>query len=246
MQQFIHKYLLISLILLSVHVQAREQHFTSGQQQAVLIELYTSEGCNSCPPAEDYLNSLRQHPDLWRRYIPIAFHVDYWDYIGWSDPYSHPSHGSRQSSYARLHNSRTVYTPAFIVNGTAWRRSWFGNKLPDSKSVGGELKVTVNGEQLKAEYMRMTPVAGTLTLNVAVLGMDLVSKITAGENTGRTARHEFVVVGYKTITSVNSKWKTNLPALHYTGARRHALAAWVSYKDNPTPIQATGGELQVP
>lgn len=244
MRLLIYKYLLISLFLISGQVQA--QQFTSGHRQTVLIELYTSEGCNSCPPAEEYLNGLKQHPQLWRRYIPIAFHVDYWDYIGWRDPYAHPIHGERQSSYARIHNLRTVYTPAFVINGKAWRPSWFESKLPDSEKMSGDLTVTVNGEQLKAEFVPAKPVAGTLTLNIAVLGMDLVSQILAGENTGRTARHNFVVVGYKSLNSVNAQWKTNLPTLHYTNVRRYALAVWVSRKGDPTPLQAIGGDLQTP
>ena len=243
MRLLIYKYFLISLSLVTIHVQAGEQHFTSGQQKTVLIELYTSEGCNSCPPAEEYLNGLRQHPELWRRYIPIAFHVDYWDYIGWRDPYAHSAHGKRQSTYARLHKLRTVYTPAFVVNGKAWRRGWFGGKPPSSNNMSGELKVTVNGEQLKAEFASAAPVSEVLTLNIAVLGMDLVSQIMAGENEGRTARHEFVVVGYKSINSFDAHWITSLPDLYYTGAKRYALAVWVNGKDDPTPIQAVGGEL---
>ncbi|NNF97184.1 MAG: DUF1223 domain-containing protein, partial [Halobacteria archaeon] len=190
-----------------------------------------------------YLNGLKQHPELWRRYIPIAFHVDYWDYIGWRDPYAHPAHGKRQSSYAGLHNLRTVYTPAFVVNGKAWRRGWFGSNPPGSHNMSGELKVTVNGEQLMAEYASATPVSGTLALNIAVLGMELVSKIMAGENAGRTARHEFVVVGFKSLNSVNTQWITNLPSLSYTGAKRYALAVWVSRGADPTPLQAVGGDM---
>lgn len=241
-----YKYLLISLFLVSIHAQAQVQHFTSGQRQTVLIELYTSEGCNSCPPAEEYLNGLRQHPELWRRYIPIAFHVNYWDYIGWRDPYAHPVHGKRQSDYARLHKSRTVYTPAFVVNGKSWRRGRFRNKLPNNHNISGNLKVTVNGEMLKAEFISVVPVAGDLSLHIAVLGVDLVSQITAGENTGRTASHDFVVVGYKSLDSINAQWESNLPSLHYTGAKRHALAVWVSRQDDPTPLQAIGGDLQLP
>lgn len=243
MRHHIYKHLLISLILVSTHVQAQEWHFTSGQQQTVLIELYTSEGCNSCPPAEEYLNGLSQLPELWRRYIPIAFHVDYWDYIGWRDPYANAVHGKRQSWYARQRNLRSVYTPAFVVNGKAWRRGWSGGKPPDSHSMSGELKVTVSGEQLKAVFVSTTPVSGTLTLNIAVLGMGLLSQITAGENEGRTARHEFVVLGYKSHNSVNTQWMTNLPSLSYIGAKRYALAVWVNREDDPTPLQAVGGDL---
>lgn len=248
MQFSIYKYFLISLALFSFQAQAQEQvqHFTSGQRQAVLIELYTSEGCNSCPPAEAYLNGLRQHPELWRRYIPVAFHVDYWDYIGWRDPYAHPLHGERQSSYARLHNARNVYTPAFVVNGEPWRPGWFGNKLPEGDNLSGQLNVILRGEQLEAEFISASPLAGTLRLNIALLGMDLMSKILAGENTGRNARHEFVVIAYKSLGSVNAQWKTNLPALHFTDAKRHALAVWVSRNSDPTPLQAVGGELQGP
>ncbi len=243
MRFLIYKYLLISLILASFHAQAEVQYFSSGEQQSVLVELYTSEGCSSCPPAEEYLNDLKRHPELWQRYIPVAFHVDYWDYIGWQDPYAQPQHGKRQSAYARLHSSRTVYTPAFMVNGKPWRIGWFGGKLPASKKTSGVLKVSVNGNQLSAEFAAITPVSGGLTLNIAVLGMGLESQIMAGENEGRSARHEFVVVGYKALNSVNPKWETTLPDLNYKDAEHYALAVWVNRNDDLTPLQATGGEL---
>jgi len=243
MRLLIYKYLLISLSLVSIHVQAEERHFISGQQQTVLVELYTSEGCSSCPPAEEYLNSLKQHPQLWTAYIPVAFHVDYWDYLGWRDPYAHVAHAKRQSWYAKQRNLRTVYTPAFVVDGKAWRPGWLNRELPNIKSLGGELEVSINGKQLSASYIPLTDQSERLTLSVAVLGMNLVSDIKAGENTGRSARHEFVVVGYKTINSNNGHWATSLPALHYTAARQYAIAVWVNRLNDPTPLQAVGGQL---
>jgi hypothetical protein len=243
MRLLIYQYLLISLSLISTHVQAKEQHFSSGQQQTVLIELYTSEGCSSCPPAEEYLNALKHHPQLWTAYIPVAFHVDYWDYLGWRDPYAHMTHAKRQSWYAKLRNLRTVYTPAFLVNGKAWRPGRLNRELPKSGLKGGELEVTVNGKQLSASYNPPGTRTEKLTLNIAVLAMNQVSQIQAGENTGRTASHEFVVVGYKTLDSTDNHWKTSLPALHYTAAEEYAIAVWLNRLYDPTPLQAAGGKL---
>ncbi|MDH5614701.1 MAG: DUF1223 domain-containing protein, partial [Gammaproteobacteria bacterium] len=98
----------------------------SGQGQKVLIELYTSEGCSSCPPAEKYLNTYRHNKELWHTYIPVAFHVDYWDYIGWKDRFASPSFSTRQRQHARERNVRSVYTPSFMVNGAGWQPGWFG------------------------------------------------------------------------------------------------------------------------
>ena len=230
-------------ILASISVYAEEITFSSGQQQTLLIELYTSEGCSSCPPAEEFLNSLKQHQDIWRVYIPVAFHVDYWDYLGWRDPYADAAYAKRQSWYAQQHNLRTVYTPAFVVNGKAWRRGWFNRQMPKNGKSSGELKITINDKQLTASYTPVTSFAEKVTLNIAVLGMDLISHIEAGENTGRSARHEFVVVGYKTINSNNGHWATSLPKLHYEAARQYAIAVWVNRLNDPTPLQTVGGEL---
>ncbi len=233
----------VLLVLVNVNVVAEEFSYSSGPQKTVLIELYTSEGCNSCPPAEEYLNSLKQHEDLWRVYIPVAFHVNYWDYIGWVDPYADAAHGKRQSWYAQQRNLRTVYTPAFVVNGKAWRPGWINRQLPESNESAGELKVDITGQQLTARYQPLQPVAGKLTLNIAVLGMGLTSHIKAGENKGRTARHEFVVIGYKTLVANNGFWSTRLPALLNKEATQHALAVWVSQLNDPSPLQAVGGLL---
>jgi len=243
MRIHISRLIFLLFFLAAVNGYAGELTFSSGQQQTLLIELYTSEGCSSCPPAEEYLNALTQHPKLWQGYIPVAFHVGYWDYIGWRDPYAHPAHAKRQSEYAKQHNLRTVYTPAFVVNGKAWRPGWLDRELPASDNPAGNLMVTLRDKQLTASYLPSSPGSEKLTLNVAVLGMNLVSHIKAGENRGRTARHEFVVVGYKTVDSSSAQWVTTLPALHYSTASHFALAVWVNRLNDLTPLQAVGGEL---
>jgi len=231
------------LILATYNGHAEEITLSSGRQQTVLIELYTSEGCSSCPPAEEYLNALKQHQELWQVYIPVAFHVGYWDYLGWRDPYAHEAHAKRQYGYAKQHSLRTIYTPAFVVNGKAWRPRWFNRELPEKGNPTGELTVTITDKQLSASYVPLTTQSETLTLNIAVLGMDLVSHIKAGENAGRSARHEFVVVGYKTLDSSNGHWVTRLPVLYYSAARQYAIAVWVNHVHDLTPLQAVGGEL---
>lgn len=215
--------------------------FESGIEKNTLIELYTSEGCSSCPPAEAYLNRLKNNNKLWSKYIPIALHVDYWDYIGWKDPYATKENGQRQSRYASLKRASTVYTPAFMVNGSSWRRGIFSNSLPNESSIVGNLVVNINGHEVKASYKNKinTP----LKLNVAILGMDLTSVIEQGENAGRTAKHEFVVVGFNSSNSSNLSWNMELPKLNYTKSKKYALAVWVSEVNNPTPLQAVGGYL---
>jgi hypothetical protein len=81
----------------------------------VVIELYTSQGCSSCPPADAYLGELAQRRDV----LALAFHVDYWNYIGWADPFSSPEATARQRAYARFLNERAIYTPQMVVDGAA-------------------------------------------------------------------------------------------------------------------------------
>jgi hypothetical protein len=83
-------------------------------EPAVVVELYTSQGCSSCPPADEFLETLIKDP----RIIPLSLHVDYWDYIGWEDSFANPRFTDRQKAYARAIGSRTIYTPQMIVGGT--------------------------------------------------------------------------------------------------------------------------------
>ena len=110
--------LALSTILLSSPAGAASgTQFSSGPEQTVMIELFTSQGCNSCPPAEAYLNRFTANPGLWKKFIPLAYHVDYWDYLGWKDRFAHPAHAQRQRQYAQQRSLKTVYTPALAVNG---------------------------------------------------------------------------------------------------------------------------------
>lgn len=86
----------------------------SAQNGPVVVELFTSQGCSSCPPADAMLHELAQRDDV----IALALHVDYWDYIGWKDVFARPEHTARQHAYARAANAETVYTPQMIIGGT--------------------------------------------------------------------------------------------------------------------------------
>jgi hypothetical protein len=173
----------------------------SAARTAALVELYTSEGCSSCPPADQRLSHLDQVLDATAAAIPVALHVGYWDYIGWHDPYAKDAFAERQRWLVQLNHRRTVYTPHFFVAG---------NELSlDDQALGAEVR-RVNARPAEAEIRvkahvdggdvlvvnadataraRPTPVA----LYLAVTESGLSSKVTRGENEGATLAHDHVV-----------------------------------------------------
>lgn len=216
--------------------------FSSGPTKVNLLELYTSEGCSSCPAADRWLSDLQESPGLWRRIIPLAFHVDYWNYLGWKDMFAKPDYGKRQYRYQRTGNIKAVYTPGFVVNGKEWR-SWFSRgALPDTHEQAGELQVTLDDRTIKARYLRPDLTGQPLKLNIALLGFDLKSEIKAGENRGKALTHDFVVLAHQQQVSGAGNWQLSLAEPHQPSSRM-ALAAWVTKVDNQAPLQATGGWL---
>jgi hypothetical protein len=219
--------------------------FESDETQSTLIELFTSEGCSSCPPAEKWMSALKSNQDLWKTIIPVAFHVDYWDRLGWRDRFAKPEFTSRQQRYAAAWGGDSVYTPSFVVNGKEWR-SWFGgNAVPTTSSKIGMLRVSLgDGGKLSASFIPERPQPRTLALNVALLGNDLESDVKRGENRGRKLRHDFVVLDLiKTdMTSASNGWTASVVLPMRSGDKPSALAAWLT--ENGTPVQATGGWLK--
>src|SRR5882672_2702112 len=122
--------------------------FQSVEQQTALLELYTSEGCSSCPPAEAWLTRLKDDPALWRNFVPVAFHVDYWDHLGWRDPWAAKAFSERQRNHAESWSAASVYTPGFVLNGKEWR-GWPGLRTlpPLRKEKAGVLTVNSTNSQ---------------------------------------------------------------------------------------------------
>lgn len=222
---------------------AGELVLSSGNRQNLLLELYTSEGCSSCPPMERYINSFKSHDALWESYIPVAFHVDYWNYIGWEDRFASPDFSRRQRQHAREGNVRSVYTPALLVNGIGWRPA-IASQLPRVETrPAGRLDVTINEDLLTAKFSSIAGDPPTLDLHIALLGMHQQSTITAGENNGRSAQHEFVVMGFKSLPGRDGHWQTRLPELQHRDNEARALAVWVTRPDSLKPLQAVGGYM---
>ena len=238
---------MIMIWLAAGYIFASERKtFESGDTQSSLIELFTSEGCSSCPPAEKWLSRLKSNQELWKKIVPLAFHVDYWDHLGWRDRFAKPEFTSRQQRYAAAWGGDSVYTPGFVVNGKEWR-SWFGgNALPTSSTKVGVLSVSLGDDgQLTATFLPATTQPRSLTLNIALLGNDLQSDVKRGENSGRKLRHDFVVLDLIQTNMANAlnRWTGSIALLTRAGNdKTSAFAAWIT--ENGIPVQATGGWLQ--
>ena len=222
--------------------------FQSGETQTSLIELFTSEGCSSCPPAEKWMSALKTNPDLWKKVVPIAFHVDYWNHLGWRDRFSKPQFTERQRRYAAAWGGDSIYTPGFVLNGRECR-GWLGGPAwPTASEKVGALRVTLNnGVNLTAEFAPQDTQPRGWTLNVALLGNDLQSDVARGENAGRKLRHDFVVLELAKIDMVaGANGWTGSATLRreFGGDKATGLAAWVMAAETSTPIQATGGWLK--
>jgi hypothetical protein len=221
---------------------------TSPRHQVGLLELYTSEGCSSCPPADRWVSSLKEEPGLWRDFIPVAFHVDYWDYIGWPDRFASPEFTARQREHAAQQSMRTVYTPGFFLNGKEWR--WRNRTLAQdtgTRTVGAlSLDVTDQSARVRFDTDQQEQ---NLSATIALLGFDIETRVKAGENSGRTLSHDFVVLSVEnaSLRREDGDYVGTLSVpTSETDAARYALVAWVNPTGNPTPIQVVGGWLGGP
>ena len=178
----------------------------AGGQGPVVVELFTSQGCSSCPPADRLLSRLKRDPRMAGTVIPLAFHVDYWNHLGWSDPFSSSLWSQRQSNYAHAFRSNRVYTPQLVVNG---RTECVGSEEAEvmrrirealaagpagvvslaapGAAGGGDARLTVT-----ARLLRPVPGSG-VDVWVALTESGLSTAVGAGENAAATLHNDQVV-----------------------------------------------------
>ena len=175
---------------------------TSGATVPAVVELYTSEGCDSCPPADRWLGSLKAAAARGA-VLPLAFHIDYWDYLGWKDPFADPAFGARHREMASAGGAKVVYTPQVLYDGRefqAWRRTPAQKlALDGAKAARAEMKIAAFVSSDNKRQLNVT-VSGRTLQNargrdayVAIYENDLASDVKAGENRGVVLHHDFVV-----------------------------------------------------
>ncbi|SLN11998.1 hypothetical protein ROA7450_00124 [Roseovarius albus] len=181
----------------------------AAQDQPVVVELFTSQGCSSCPPADAFLHKLAEREDV----IALALHVDYWDYIGWKDVFANPDYTTRQRSYARKGGRRMIYTPQMVING---QDHVVGNRPMDvtdliemhqDKEPSVALTLTRDGDQIEIAATTEASFSDPLTVQLVRYSPDNKVEIKSGENAGRTISYANVV----TDLSVINEWDTAAP-----------------------------------
>ncbi len=168
----------------------------SGPRPPAVVELYTSEGCSSCPPADRWLSTLKTQDQV----LALSFHVNYWNHLGWRDPFATPETTARQYRLKEALRGKYVYTPQVVLNGQD-HRDWHGQSagslagLPAASAPA--LRLSREGAMVTAQ---IAATAGTeLAGYWAVLQDGLVSKVTRGENAGENLRHDHVVSLYQPV-----------------------------------------------
>ena len=177
---------------------------TSRATVPTVIELYTSEGCNSCPPADQWLSQTVARTSVVKdnNVIPLAFHVDYWDYIGWKDAFAQPAFSQRQTTLVRTSGASGVYTPQIFVNGKD-DRSWTrGGALASATPASIKFNLTSQwqGEGLVLSG-KLADANPAIRLRYAITENGLVTAVKAGENKGETLHHDAVVRAHGTLTA---------------------------------------------
>jgi hypothetical protein len=166
----------------------------STERAPLVVELYTSEGCSSCPPADRWLSKLRDRRDV----LALGFHVNYWDRLGWPDRFASAEITQRQYDLNRALGSRNVYTPQVVADGRDWR-SW--PELPSAAGAAPAPRVQLHwqGDEVLAEVAAVARPGERLAGYWAVLEDRHESRVRAGENRGETLRHDHVVRLYQPV-----------------------------------------------
>jgi hypothetical protein len=226
------------------HAAPGECAAQSGPGTAALVELYTSEGCDSCPPADAWLRRL---PAAGAgSLVPLSFHVDYWDYIGWKDPFASPAFSARQRELAGITRSRVVYTPQVVLAGRDYRGWGSGARFAaDVRAVNAtparaEIALALAGAELRAAAtVPRAEDRADAALYVVVYENGLANKVTAGENRGATLHHDFVVREWWGPVALDRSGATALVRKPATpGLANGGVAAFVQSRRTGEVLQA--------
>lgn len=220
-------------------VYATEAVFQSGPSKVHLLELFTSEGCSSCPPAEAWMSKLKEEPGLWRDFVPVAFHVDYWDKLGWRDRFASKEWTERQQAYAARWKGNSVYTPGFVLDGNE-----SSAQLPQkSPEVVGTLRVKVDDTNAIVSFKPTATDSRAYDVHLATLGFALASNVAAGENRGRKLAHDFVVLSLNKMPMSRDASDVTFKIDNSRAEKIGAIAVWITNPNEMSPIQAAGGRL---
>ena len=187
------------------------------QTSPVVIELYTSQGCSSCPPADALMHELTERDDV----VPLALHVDYWDYIGWKDSYAKSAHTARQRAYARAAGDRTIYTPQMIVDGEdhviGYKPMRLAKVIENRKKRAGQvaLRVTRIGNALEISAAPTRARVGEMTVQLVRYMPNGTVEIKRGENAGRTLDYANIVTEWNVL----GNWNGGVPLQMRVDAR---------------------------
>ncbi len=202
----------------------------------VVVELYTSQGCSSCPPADALLTELSKRDDV----LPLALHVDYWDYIGWPDDFADPAYTRRQKAYARAAGTRTVYTPQMVVGG---RDHLIGTRAMElgelieahlSEPARVVLEVARGSARLTIRAEARGALPGTVVVQLVRFRPEQTVAIGRGENAGRTITYVNIVTDWQVI----ARWSGAAPLALTAEAPGPDRAAVILQQEGPGAILA--------
>jgi hypothetical protein len=189
-------------------------------EDAVVVELYTSQGCSSCPPADEFMEMLAADP----RIIVLALHVDYWDYIGWADKFAQGKFTDRQRAYAKAIGSRTIYTPQLIIGG----QDRIEGHAPDETvaqikrhlSAGSQVDLVLErqGDLLVIRAEADPPLSAPVRVQLVRYTPQETVEIKRGENAGRTITYHNIVTSWEGIGEWSGQEPLSLTAPAEGGA----------------------------
>ncbi len=211
-------------------VQAQEQ------ERLVVVELYTSQGCSSCPPADDIFAELTRRPGV----LPLALHVDYWDYIGWKDIFAQPAFTDRQKSYARAAGSRTIYTPQIVVGGVDHIVGAKAMQIVDLIEAHAALedrailRLTRSGDLIEIRAEAREGLSAPVIVQLVRYLPEETVLIERGENAGRTITYANIVTDWRRL----GEWTGEAPLAMEAQAPGEQPTAVILQHEGPGEIIA--------
>jgi len=223
---------------------------TSPAHTVALVELFTSEGCSSCPPADAWLRRLPAAGYGADRVVPLALHVDYWDYIGWKDRFASARYTERQRAYSAIGNARFIYTPQVVFDGRDFR-GWSSTatfdeavRAANAKPARATITVTLDERETGVSQLRVgaelpkDAARADVSLYVAAFENGQSTRVKAGENRGATLEHDYVVRQWFGPIAFDDEGRAEL-AERIAHSNRGGVAAFVQSRRTGDVLQAT-------